>query len=164
MPFFARIDAIGQIDRIADLPERPDPNPTKGFKWLPVEKTPAPSHNDLLETVFATPIVGSDKVTYQWSTTPRSLGEQQAAVKAHARKRILRRFPEWKQTNMTARGVELQDVWRRSEAWTEGEEAEAAALQSAWEWIKGVRTTSDLVEVMEPIPRDFEDDKYWPER
>lgn len=83
-------------------------------------------------------------------------------VKAEARRRILAVFPDWKQANMTARGVELQDIWRRTGSWTEQEQAEADALQAAWAWIKAVRSASDVLEAMSPIPGDYTDDKRWP--
>ena len=69
-----------------------------------------------------------------------------AAIKADARRRILDRYPDWRQANMTARGVELQDLWRRHGEWTDAEAAEAAALQAAWDWIKTVRRHSDALE------------------
>lgn len=83
-------------------------------------------------------------------------------VKAEARRRILDRFPDWRQVNMTARGVELQDIWRRNGKWTVEEQAESDALSAAWGWIKSVRMASDAVEAMTPIPIDFSSDRYWP--
>lgn len=85
-----------------------------------------------------------------------------ADVKDECRRRILAAYPEWKQTNMTARGVELQDVWRRVGSWTTGEQSEADALASAWGWIKAVRAASDVIEAMQPIPADYADNSRWP--
>lgn len=67
-------------------------------------------------------------------------------IKAGAAAAILERFPDWKQANMTARAVELQDLWRRNGGWTPGEKAEADALNAAWDWIKSVRAYSDDLE------------------
>lgn len=67
-------------------------------------------------------------------------------IKQEAQRRITGRFPAWKQTNMIARGVELQDIWRQNGAWTDAEAAEAATLQAAWDWIKAVRARSDALE------------------
>jgi hypothetical protein len=84
-------------------------------------------------------------------------------VKAEARRRILARFPEWKQANMTARGVELVNIRLAVGSWTENQAQEAAALSAAWDWIKGVRAASDALEALDPIPADFADDGNWPE-
>lgn len=85
-----------------------------------------------------------------------------ALVKSEARRRILAAFPDWKQANMTARGVELQDIWRRKGNWTVQEQAEADALQAAWDWIKSVRAASDAIEALQPIPGDYAENKRWP--
>jgi hypothetical protein len=63
---------------------------------------------------------------------------------------------------MTARGVELLSI-RAGRAWSENEQAEADALQTAWDWIKDVRSASDAIESMSPIPGDFRHDQHWPE-
>lgn len=81
-------------------------------------------------------------------------------VKAEAKRRILASYPEWKQANMTARGVELMRI-RMSRAWTADEQSEADALQAAWDWIKGIRTKSNALEAMRPIPADFANEKWW---
>lgn len=73
-------------------------------------------------------------------------GWRTARIKAEAARRIAARYPLWRQQNMTARGVELQDVWRRDGQWTVEEAAEAAALQAAWTWIKAVRAHSGALE------------------
>lgn len=83
-------------------------------------------------------------------------------VKAEARRRILARFPEWKQANMTARGVELTLVLASGGQWSQQEQAEAAALQEACDWIKQVRAASDVLEAMSPIPADYATDARWP--
>ena len=83
-----------------------------------------------------------------------------AAVKAEARRRILALYPDWKQANLTARGVELL---RKGEArWTAEELAEADAIHAAWDWVKSVRSASDAIEAMSPIPEDFRADRNWP--
>jgi hypothetical protein len=81
-------------------------------------------------------------------------------VRTEARRRILSRYPDWKQHNMTMRGVELQDIWRRLGAWTTAEQAEADALRAVADWIKSVRAASN---VMEPSPpADYTADVHWP--
>jgi hypothetical protein len=32
-----------------------------------------------------------------------------------------------------------------------------------WNRIKAIRAASDEIEAMNPIPRDYQDDKHWPE-
>jgi hypothetical protein len=84
-------------------------------------------------------------------------------VKAEAQRRIYERYPEWKQANLLARGVELQDAWRVNGEWTAEEAADAQTCRDAWDWIKSVRDASDAIEATAPIPRDYRSDQYWPE-
>lgn len=81
-------------------------------------------------------------------------------IKAEASGIILEAFPLWKQSNMIARGVELQDIWRKEGKWSETEQAEADALQAAWDWIKAVRSHSDDLE-NEVLGLTFEELKEW---
>ena len=83
-------------------------------------------------------------------------------VEAEAQRRILARYPDWKQRNMTARGVELTFKVAQGEALAAGETDEIAALQAAWGWIKAVRAASDTLEALDPIPADFAEDARWP--
>lgn len=84
-----------------------------------------------------------------------------ADVKAEARRRIVAKYPEWKQLNMMARSVELQDN-RAQQAWSPAEKAEVEALKAAWVWIKSVRAASDKIEALDPIPMDYAADARWP--
>lgn len=84
-----------------------------------------------------------------------------ANVKEEANARILNTYPLWKQSNMTARAVELQDIWRIKQSWSTTEQQEATDLKAAWTWIKNIRQKSDLLEAMDPIPDDYTDDSYW---
>lgn len=90
--------------------------------------------------------------------SPESLAALRAAkiteVKVEARRRIVERYPEWKQLNMTARGVELTKVLADQGAWSEAEAVEAARLQADWDWIKAVRAASNALEAA--IPEDAE--------
>jgi len=63
-------------------------------------------------------------------------------IKAAAGAVIVERYPEWKQRNMIARMVELNTKATPSAE----EEAEMAALQSVWDWVKAVRAESDRLE------------------
>ena len=67
-------------------------------------------------------------------------------IKAHAREIILARYPDWKQTNMTARSVELTERVATGGALTTAEQAEIDAMKAVWSWIKSVRAASDAHE------------------
>lgn len=67
-------------------------------------------------------------------------------IKSSARNVILKRFPEWKQANMTARGTELTFTLASGGTLSEAEQAEVAELQAAWGWIKTIRTHSNKLE------------------
>jgi hypothetical protein len=130
--------------------------------WRPIEGE-QPFFKTALETITGPVyVIEPTRVLRTWTVERKPLEEQKAAVKGEARARILARFPEWKQANMTARGVELQDIWRLGGSWTEQEQAEADALNAVWAWIKSVRAASDAIEVESPIPHDFTSDQYWP--
>lgn len=141
---------------IDDVPEH------KRHMWRPIEGDP-PTHDIRIEVVTGPELViEPGRVVRQWTVRRRPDAEIAVLVKLEARRRILERFPEWKQANMTARGVELQDVWRRVGSWTTGEQSEADALAAAWDWIKAVRAASDAIEAMQPIPADYADNSRWP--
>lgn len=101
------------------------------------------------------------------------LGPSAVDVKTEARRRILGRYPEWMQNNMVARSAELhriQSGMMRTAAGdvvaarqlTDIEIAEEKAISAAWDWIKRVRTASNGIEALDPIPEDFADDSRWP--
>ena len=132
--------------------------------WLPIVARGAqPDFDPDTEACEPSETIGETEITQGWtvrSLTPNELTGRKAEIKMEARRRILLVFPDWKQTNMVARGVELQDAWRQNGEWTAGEIAEAAALQTAWDWIKSVRAASDALELS--LPADFGDDSHWP--
>ena len=83
-------------------------------------------------------------------------------IKAEARRRILENYPEWKQANMTARMVELNKIRASVGSWTAGEQIEVDVIQSAWDWVKSVRSASDALELTLPV--DYNNNNlYWPE-
>ena len=83
-----------------------------------------------------------------------------ATIKGQARGLILERFPEWKQANMTARGTELAFTLASGTALSSEGQAEAAALQAAWAWIKSVRAHSNSLEA-EVSGADFDTLVTW---
>lgn len=133
-----------------------------GYRWIPVE-TETVGTAGPLTTASQEIVVEQARVVRRTRHEAAAVDAQKAAVKLECRRRILERFPDWKQTNMVARGVELQDLWRQNAAWTAGEQAEADALTAAWAWIKATRAASDVIEAMQPIPADYADDARWPE-
>jgi hypothetical protein len=157
---FSRIegDVVAEIPsmNLDNIPEH------KRNWWRPIEGEP-PAYDPHLETISGpTLVIEPTRVVRTWTVTRRPLDEQKLAVKAEARRRILERYPDWRQTNMVARGVELQDIWRTVGSWTAAEQAEADALKASWSWIKSVRAASDAIEAMAPIPADYTADSYWP--
>lgn len=82
-------------------------------------------------------------------------------LREEASERILAVFPDWRQRNMTARGVELLAI-RMARTWTAGEQAEVNELTASWDWIKSVRVASNQLELFDVVPDDFRGDKYWP--
>lgn len=117
------------------------------------------------------PSIGNDIVEWNdtaWIERPYTQQEKDEikfnkinGIKEEARRRILKVYPEWKQANMTARAVELQDIWRINQSWSVDEQYDSDALKAAWAWIKNIRHKSNLLEAMDPIPDDYTDDKYW---
>jgi len=94
-------------------------------------------------------------------------------VRAEAQKRIYKKFPAWKQANMTARSAELFRIqagfmvddtgaFLPARALTAEEKAEEIAIKRAWDWIKAVRATSDNLETAGVLPEDYAADHRWP--
>ena len=79
-------------------------------------------------------------------------------VKQEAMRRILARYPEWKQRNMTARSLELL---RKGEGnWSKADKTDAALIDAAWAWINQVRQASDKLALTLPV--DYIAGKWWP--
>lgn len=81
-------------------------------------------------------------------------------IKNEARRRIVSLLPEWKQANMTARGVELLTLRVSGSQWSQSEQGEAAAIQAAWAWVRSIRAASNELETTRPA--DFASDTHWP--
>jgi hypothetical protein len=133
-----------------------------GLMVRPVEEGERPTVRAELQSVIEVVEIEPGRVVISYEAADRSREHCVAMVKLEARQRILARYPEWKQANMTARGIELQDIWRRNGEWTVEEQAEATALMDAWAWIKSVREASDAIEALEKVPTDYNADERWP--
>jgi hypothetical protein len=70
---------------------------------------------------------------------PAAKAAKKREIKQAARARILARYPEWMQANLTARAVELVSLGQ-----TTG--PEWGQMQAIWNWIKDTRARSDLLE------------------
>jgi len=167
MEKFARIDEALTVTRWETINDPSRISQSK--KWSdggphirPVVEDAIPQFRAELAQLRTNIAVEPSRVVIQYRAEPYPIDRQRQAVKAEARRRILDRFPDWKQTNMTARGVELQDIWRRNGAWTAQEQAEADALALAWAWIKAVREASNVIEALPDVPEDFDADSRWP--
>ena len=167
MARYARINADLTLGPFIEIDDPSIISPHKklsdgGLHVRPVEEGQRPESRHELTKVDRRVAIEQGRVAITYEAITRSRDEQIIVVKQEARQRIIRRFPEWKQANMTARGVELQDIWRRNGVWTAEEQAEADALTSAWAWIKDVRAASDAIEALESVPTDFDGDERWP--
>jgi len=91
--------------------------------------------------------------------TPPSQIIEPSEVKEEAGRRIISIAPEWKQRNMIARSVELFSIGK--ENWTQEQIDEQQSIERVWEMIKDIRQKSDEIEAKDPIPLDFQNDKYW---
>lgn len=83
-------------------------------------------------------------------------------VKAEAHRRIVAVMPEHKQRNLTALALEtMQEHGTNPALWPAGLKAINDVAKAKWGQIKDLRTKSDEIEAMNPIPNDFTDDSYW---
>lgn len=86
-----------------------------------------------------------DYTTKQWVLPDDGIDQaKQVAIQkinAKAGDIITARLPLWKQSNMTARAVELQ---ANQANWTTDDANEFAMLQSEWSWVKSIRADSNV--------------------
>lgn len=68
-----------------------------------------------------------------------------AAIKSAAGSIIFGRYPQWKQSNLTARMLELVNK-KLSTPLTPSEMVEEVAITAAWAWVKSARAQSDVAE------------------
>lgn len=175
MPRYARINADLTIARIVsgdeDFPIAPKTLSDGGKFWRVVEEddTPVPTP---LQTIKIETIVEPTRVHIKKTLVDLPNAEKIAAIKNEANLRITSRFPSFKQANMIAREGELLrtvlgqmldtngNVLPAREL-TEAEQAELMAINAGWAWIKAIRTRSNELELMDPIPADYAADERW---
>lgn len=165
MPKYARI-VDGVVTEIVEL----ESGSVSQFKLAsdggpvlrPYEEAPAADYVVGLETRACVDVIEIDRVVQTWPVTRLPIEAQRAAVKVECGRRIYTPFPQWKQANMTARAVELQEIRSEDGALSGALADELADLRAAWDWIKSVRLASDAIEALDPIPLNYTDDVHWP--
>lgn len=91
-----------------------------------------------------------------------------ADVKATAQRKIYAFFPQWKQANRMARGIEFIKLLVSGGALTVDEQEEMAAGFALWGRVKAIRAASDLIEAdinnsTDPANFNVENSPRWPE-
>ena len=81
-------------------------------------------------------------------------------VKAEASRRILAIVPMTAQNNLQARAITL--LHKGEANWTVDELAEWTAGEAIWAQVVAIRTASNVIEALDPIPADYTDDMHWP--
>lgn len=145
----------------------------KRDRWYPVVGD-QPTYNNQIELLTG-PFYSIERasVVRDWKVMRRPAPDIAAAVKFECRRRILERFPDWKQSNMLARASELARIQSglmrnvdgtpiAARSLTENEIAEEISIAEAWAWISAVRKVSNELEAMATVPSDFSADARWP--
>lgn len=164
MPKYA-IVKNGELENVKEIEDISTISTTKfdsdgGLIIRPFIEDDRPTAIEPIEMAIDKFIVTPENVTREWRIIRIPLEQQKEAVKLECRRRILDAFPEWKQMNMTARGVELMKL-QMTRNLTVEEQEEMSQLEAAWEWVKLMRTKSGEIEAMDPIPANFMIDDYW---
>ncbi|UVK39924.1 hypothetical protein LHFGNBLO_001339 [Mesorhizobium sp. AR10] len=85
-----------------------------------------------------------------------------AFVKREASRRIIEIMPEHVQRNALALAQEAVQLHGSDPAnWPAELKGLNAEIQSKWKAIKAIRAKSNEIEVMQPVPDDYADDRYW---
>lgn len=99
---------------------------------------------------------------YLARVAPAGLPRSAQDVKAEAHRRIEAIMPSFKQRNALALGIETVMTYGADPAnWPEDLQQVNAAMMDKWTIIKAIRSRSDEIEAMNPIPADFCEDSYW---
>ena len=105
---------------------------------------------------------GSEFDNYNLDGTPAPDDEPTVEeVKAEAGRRILLVCPEWKQRNHIATDLTYEKIIRGGGILTEEQESDRLVIEGVWSDIQGIRSKSNDIESMSPIPADYTDDSYW---
>ena len=100
--------------------------------------------------------------SYNLDGTPAPDPEPTAdQIKAEAGRRIIAICPEWKQRNHIATDLTYTKIIQDGGTLTTEQESDRTSIEAVWESIQSIRTKSDEIEAMSPIPTDYTDDSYW---
>jgi hypothetical protein len=159
-------DVIAET-RLIDIATIPE---AKVAWWRPVVDPGPPAHVAALETVTRNaPVIEANRVVIGYTKARKPLDEQKVAVKLEAQRRIVLLTGRVslldcmiKQSNANMRANELNDKRISGGTLTQEEETEATALRNLATAIKAIRSASNDIEAMDPIPLDYADNAYWP--
>lgn len=112
--------------------------------WLAVEDNTTISRFGFMRADFPTAQPPALPAYWPFTTVTEAQAAAITGYKGEACRRIIDRWPDYKQRNMTARGLELTRKRVAGATLTADETAEEAAIQAAWDWIKQVRTAENI--------------------
>lgn len=146
----------GQVTEYREFAEGEIPA-HKSHLWRIVEDI-VPEYDEFYDLLTG-PIldIQEDKLVYQYTIFPRPLNELKSLIKAEAQKRILAKYPLWKQNSMLADKLSIV----QKETKTQEDIDALAEIELALEEIKYIRERSDAIELMDPIPSDYMIEDYW---
>jgi len=142
----AQYTADGRIDCEVNHPK---------FGWIPF--TTDPNDSEKLGRDLFAKITNAGGIAPYVPPEPAPITAQQ--VKDEAYRRVITICPEWKQRNLTAQASILAEKGRDN--WTTEELAAWEAGEAIWSEISAIRAKSDELELMDPIPQDYTEDKWW---
>ena len=146
----------GQVTEYREFAEGEIPA-HKSHLWRIVEDI-VPEYDEFYDLLTG-PIldIQEDKLVYQYTIFPRPLNELKSLVKVEAQRRILSKYPLWKQNNMLADKLNII----QKEVKTQEDIDALAEIELGLEEIKYIRARSDAIELMDPIPSDYTIEDYW---
>lgn len=129
----------------------------KPFSWTVVDSDTSKEADAVRAVVSKMTDVDFDTVETIPAPKPAPITIYQ--VKQEASRRILSIASEIQQRNMLAQSVLLLNKGKAN--WTTKDQALADSMQAVWDQINLIRTKSNDLETMNPIPVDYADDKHW---
>lgn len=160
MPFFDLVNtATGElIVSAAEHDEQPADPVGKGWSWQPTIKPDASVTQGIVwDPVTRSHVLAALANDAAMAALDKLAGTLTAQVKADAYDVIVGRVPEWKQRNLTARGVQLLRKIVLATA-TADEIAEADAIEATWDEIVAIRGASNTAETAIAAARAADDE------